>query len=152
MQRVAVCCSVLQCVAVCCSLQCVAVLVRVFCSVLQCVAVCCSVVQRVAVSYSVQCCERVAMCCSSCEGLLQVRCTGPVCGYVDSYRAVCNAGWRRPIGCLKLQVIFRKRAVNYRALSWKMTYKDKASYGSSPQCTSCSTFANQMICGFTGFL
>ena len=25
-------------------------------------------------------------------------------------------GWRRPIGCLKLQVIFRKRATNYRAL------------------------------------
>jgi len=83
---------------------------------------------------------------------LQVRCTGPVCGYLDSYRAVCNAGWRRPIGCFKLQVIFRKRAINYRALLRKMTYKDKASYGSSPPCTSCSTFANQMNCGFTGFL
>ena len=40
---VAVCCSVLQCVAVCCSvLQCAAC-VAVCCSVLQCVAVCCSV-------------------------------------------------------------------------------------------------------------
>ena len=33
----------------------------------------------------------------------------------------------RPIGCLRLQVIFRKRATNYRALLRKMTYKDKAS-------------------------
>ena len=41
-------------------------------------------------------------------------------------------GWRRPIGCLKMQVIFRKRATNYRALLRKMTYKDKASYESSP--------------------
>ena len=39
------------------------------------------------------------------------------------------------IGCLKLQVIFRKRACNYRALLRKMTYEDKASYGSSPPCT-----------------
>ena len=70
LQRVAVCCSVLQCsprmicarsatcfrrsmlqcVAVCCSvLQCVAVL----CNVLQCVAVCCSVLQCVAACYSI---------------------------------------------------------------------------------------------------
>jgi len=45
-----------------------------------------------------------------------------------------GTGWRRPIGCLKLQVIFRKRATNYRALLWKMTCKDKAFYGSSPPC------------------
>jgi len=38
-------------------------------------------------------------------------------------------GWRRPIGCLKLQVIFRKRATTYRALLRGMTSKDKASYG-----------------------
>ena len=40
--------------------------------------------------------------------------------------------WRRSIGCLKLQVICRKRATNYWALLRKMTYKDKASYESSP--------------------
>jgi len=34
-------------------------------------------------------------------------------------------------GCLKLQVIFRKRASNYRVLLRKMTCKDKASCGSS---------------------
>ena len=30
--------------------------------------------------------------------------------------ALPNTGWRRPIGCFKLQVIFRKRTTNYRAL------------------------------------
>jgi len=41
----------------------------------------------------------------------------------------------KTLGCLKLQVIFRKRATNYRTLLRKITYKDKASYGSSPPCT-----------------
>jgi len=43
-------------------------------------------------------------------------------------------GWRRPTGCLKMQVIFHKRATNCMALSPKKPYKDKASYGSSPPC------------------
>jgi len=43
--------------------------------------------------------------------------------------------WRRPIGCLKLDVVFCNRFTNYRALLQKMTYEDKASYGSSPPCT-----------------
>jgi len=46
-----------------------------------------------------------------------------------------STGWRRPIGCLKLQVIVRKRATNHRALLWKTTYKDEASYASSPPCS-----------------
>ena len=65
-------------------------------------------------------------------------------------------GWRRPIGCLKLQAIFRKRANYYRALLRKMTYDDKASYGSSPPCTqlkicqmtvelTCSTFSPYIL-------
>jgi len=55
--------SVLQCVAVCCSvLQCVAVECMYLLSVLQCVAVCCSVLQCVAVCCSVLQC--VAVCCS----------------------------------------------------------------------------------------
>jgi len=37
--------------------------------------------------------------------------------------------WRIPTGCLKMHVISRKRATNYRALSRKMTHKDKAPYG-----------------------
>jgi len=43
--------------------------------------------------------------------------------------------WPRPTGCLKLQVIFRKRATNDTALLWKMTYEDTASCGSTPPCT-----------------
>ena len=46
----------------------------------------------------------------------------------------CHTGWQRPIGCLKLQVIFRKRTTNYRALLQKMTYEYKPSYASSPLC------------------
>jgi len=34
-----------------------------------------------------------------------------------------------------MEDIFRKRATNCRALLRKMTYEDKASYGSSPLCT-----------------
>ena len=43
-------------------------------------------------------------------------------------------GWRRPIGCLKLQVISCKTATNYRAFLRKMTYEDKAAYESTPPC------------------
>jgi len=43
-------------------------------------------------------------------------------------------GWRRPTGCLQLQVIFCTRATNHRALLRKMTCKDKASYDSTPLC------------------
>ena len=49
--------------------------------------------------------------------------------------------WRRPIGCITLQVIFRKRATNYRALLWEMTCKDKGSHGSLPPCIVSSHFA-----------
>ena len=62
--------------------------------------------------------------------------------------------WRRPIGCPKLQVIFRKRATNHRALLQKMTYKYKASYGSLLPCSAKSAltclyimkqFTNQLL-------
>jgi len=71
-----------------------------------CVAVCCSVLQCVAASY---------------------KCVMPK-------SPVIHTEWRRPKGCLNLQVIFRKRATNHRALSRKMTCKDKASYGSTTLC------------------
>jgi len=48
------------------------------------------------------------------------------------YSAVYDAGWWRPIGCLKLQVIPAKKATEYSALFRKMTCKDKAFYGSWP--------------------
>ena len=40
------------------------------------------------------------------------------------------------IECLKLQVIFRKRATNYRALLQNLSYTDKALYDSTPPCSS----------------
>ena len=49
--------------------------------------------------------------------------------------ALPHTGWRRTTACLELQVIFRKRATNYRALLRKMTCKDEALYGSSPSFT-----------------
>ena len=45
-----------------------------------------------------------------------------------------DIGWQRTKGCLKTQVIFRKRATNYKALLRKMTHRNKASYESSPLC------------------
>jgi len=41
-------------------------------------------------------------------------------------------------GAKTLQVIFRKRATNSRALLREMSYKDKASYDSTPPCTESS--------------
>ena len=56
-----------------------------------------------------------------------------------TFTVVCSSsfvtGWRRCIGCHKLQVILRKRATNYRALLRKMTSEDKVSYDSTPPCT-----------------
>jgi len=46
----------------------------------------------------------------------------------------CPTGWRRLIGCPKLQIIFLKRATKYRSLLREMTYQDKGSYESSPPC------------------
>jgi len=45
------------------------------------------------------------------------------------------------IGCLKLQVFFRKKKnTHYRALLLKVIYEYKASYGSSPPCTEIHEF------------
>jgi len=72
-------------------------------------------------------------------------CACVCCYYHNMYRlslhdytyrlSLLTTRWRRCIECLKLQVIFRKRAAKNRALLRKMTCKDKASYGSSPPCT-----------------
>jgi len=53
---------------------------------------------------------------------------------LSEFASIWCTGWRRPIGCLKLQVIFRKRATDYRAHLQKMTYEDKASYDSTLPC------------------
>ena len=94
-------------------------------------------------------CVRVCVCVCACLSLyvcvyvcVYASVTQQACVYVHTSRPTNSlygkscTGWRRPIGCLKLQVIFRKRATNYRALSRKMTYKDKASYDSTtPHCS-----------------
>ena len=59
------------------------------------------------------------------------------CEFCQSRYYVVGTGWRTPTGCLKLLVIFCKRATNYRALLREMTDNDKASYGSWPPCTHC---------------
>jgi len=69
--------------------------------------------------------------CAVCVCVSRVGvCACVKCHIVNTY----DTGWQRPTGCLNLQVIFGKRATNYRALLRKMTYKDKASYASSPPC------------------
>jgi len=45
-----------------------------------------------------------------------------------------HTGKLRCIGCLKLQVSFRKIATNYRALWRKIAYVDKASRATLPPC------------------
>jgi len=84
--------------------------------------------------------------CLTCQWVvchMSMSCVTPMSESCHTYEKshVTNrpTGWRRPIGCLKLQVIFRKRATNYRPLLRKMTYKDKASCESSPPCTPCQT-------------
>jgi len=84
-------------------------------------------------------CTYIHMCacsimCKSISNKLYVSFAKEPYIHIDVRMCGCSTGWRRPIGCPKLQVIFRKRANNYRALLPKMTYKDKASYGSSPPC------------------
>ena len=56
--------------------------------------------------------------------------------YIHIYirRARQATEWRTRIECFKLQVIFYKRATNYRALLRKITYENKASYESTPHC------------------
>jgi len=51
------------------------------------------------------------------------------------YGVTMITGWRRLIGSPMLQIILHKRAIKYRSLLQKMTYKDKGSYESSPPCS-----------------
>jgi len=49
-------------------------------------------------------------------------------------RTYIRTGWRRLIESPKLQIIFHKRATEYRSLLRKMTNQNKGSYESSPPC------------------
>ena len=79
LQCIAVCCFVLQCIAVYCSvLQCIAVCcfvlqcIAVYCSVLQCIAVCCSVLQYIAVCCSVVQCVAGVLHSRWCYGVATI--------------------------------------------------------------------------------
>jgi len=88
LQCVAVCCSVLQYVSVCLSARVPYTGVpAVCCSVLQCVAVCCSVLQCVAV-----CCSVPAVCCSVLQ-CVKMCCSVPICSG-DSFLCVCVTLYR----------------------------------------------------------
>jgi len=69
-----------------------------------------------------------------------------MCGIHVCHTAPSIRGWRRLIGCLKLQVIFCKRATKYRALLRKMTCKDKAPCDSTPPCTHSYISCDLFIC------
>jgi hypothetical protein len=74
------------------------------------------------------CCCLVAVCCS-----VVVCCNVVVCFVETNWSLACwwtfrdnfayDTGWQRPTERLKLQVIFHKRATNYRALLQKMTFQ-----------------------------
>ena len=57
-----------------------------------------------------------------------------VCIHIRLIVVCIDTGWPRLIGSPKLQIIFHQRAIEYRSLLRKMTYKDKGSYESSPPC------------------
>jgi len=127
-----------------------------------CCSVCCSVVQcgAVCLTYYTREMHPSAVCCSllQCVLLCVAVCVAEWCSMFDvsnsrdasfkrfihrAYQSISpemnrstDTAWRRPLGCLKLQVIFRKRATNYRALLRKITYGDKAFNDSTPPCTS----------------
>jgi len=157
-QCVAVCCSVLQCVAVCRSvLQCAAVCcsvlhcVAVYCSVSICIGdrpvsmptrLCIHLYVCIYISINMWICIYINMykhvnmyICKYIYTYICIHIFPRARTYIHLYVwirrwLVSDTGWRRLIGCLKLQVIFRKKASNYRSLLRKMTYIDKASYDS----------------------
>jgi len=53
--------------------------------------------------------------------------------HTHTHAHMCTA-WRNLIGSPKLQIVFHKRATEYRSLVRKMTYKHKGSYESWPPC------------------
>ena len=59
--------------------------------------------------------------------------SGGLCVEVNMYESLI--GWRRLIGCLKLQIIFAKEPLITGLFCEKMIYEDKASYVCTPPCT-----------------
>jgi len=79
---------------------------------------CCSLSVAVSLLQSLCCSLFVAasllqsLCCSLCDIIVH-----------SEADRIHTTEWRRPIGCLKLQVIFRKRATNYRLFCRKWPIK-----------------------------
>jgi len=149
LQCVAERCSVLQCVAVCCSplhidMWCVLQCVAECCSVLQCIAVCCSPLHiDINNTYHIRTEKQNASARRLLPATLlerwpqvfrvkitfeSLRTTSFVSTKTNSMK--CFVNWiplnmhvrsNQTQPCLKVQVIFRKRATNYRALLRKMT-------------------------------
>jgi len=107
------------------------------CNRLQYAATYCNVLQRTATHCNML--QHIATLCDSLQQtaahILQYTTTHCSTRFLQILRNDMVTGWRKCIGCLKLQVSFWKRATNYGALLWKMTYKEKASYESSPPCS-----------------
>jgi len=104
MQCVAVCCSVLQCVAVRWSFGTVTTVTSIFlwaCSVLQCVAVCCRLLQCVAVCCSELHC--VAVCWSVGTANTMNTIFLWVCNMLQGVAAYCNVLQRIALCCSVLQ-------------------------------------------------
>jgi len=122
--RVYVCMYVRKCIRVClCVCTCVCASSPIPPAVYMCVYVCAYVCI----------CIRVCVCVCAHVYVFVCACA---CASVSIYACVRSprTGWRTCIGFLNVQVSFRKRIANYRALLQKMTYKDKALYASPPPC------------------
>jgi len=103
---------------------------RICMCVCVCVSICLSVCYSgLHLSLSVVLCVCVCVCVCVRVCVYKTRSVG-----VSSIPSNAATGWRRLSGSSKLQIIFHKRATKYRSLLLKMTYKDKASYESSPPC------------------
>jgi len=113
------------CVHVCvCVCVCVCMCVRAY--VVVCVCVCVLVCVR-CVCITARVCTTLGLQVPRWPFLITYTKRAPIQKRLDT-------GRRRNIGCLNLQVSFRKRSINYRDLLRKIIYKDKASYASSLRC------------------
>ena len=54
--------------------------------------------------------------------------------HCNTLHTIDDTGWSRLVGCPKLQVIFRKRATNYKALLRKIACEDKGFYDATTLC------------------
>jgi len=140
-QRVAVCCSVLQCVAVRCGcILLVSVLIKFVCCnalqcVVQCAAVCCSMLQCVAAVFSLYLCEELqpAVCCNVLQCVAMrcnvLQCVATCCNVLQCVAVCCsNALW------LSLACICAKRYSLLCVAAWRSVLQCVGVYYSVLQC------------------